>query len=114
MIRKSETKKDSLYRRRRTRELTIQGREPHQKRSLSGINRLHLSVSLLMIALGLFSVFLVVKGDVREVWITSTLSLLGSLNVMTGVWLCYETVTERKSIDNMVKGAIKRSISDKN
>ncbi len=114
MVRRTEHKESNLFRRQHIRELSAEGVEYSGKRSLKGVNYLHMGVSLLMAALGLFSVFLVVMGYIRILWMSSLLLLLGSVNVMVGAWLLYETVNERKSIDNLVKKAVKRAISEKN
>ncbi len=73
-----------------------------------------MGVAVLLLVLGIVSIPAGMLGHFSIQWISSGLSLLGSVAVMAGVFLMIDTIRERKSIDNLVKKAIMRSIHDQN
>lgn len=112
MARKIKYQKDDLFQRRQVRDLSLQS--IGARRSVRGIHPLHAACSLLMIALGLFGVYLVMMNMVAGPWVDSLLSLAGSVTVVMGAWMLFDAVNERKSVDNLVRNAIIRSLHDKN
>lgn len=113
MIKKTQ-KRDDIYQRRKVRDLSIREGTEQPVRSLKGVNPLHIGASVLMMLTGFFAIFISMTEQISTFWISSVLSLLGSTSVMVGVWLFYESVRERKSMDNLVKKAIIRVIRNQN
>ncbi len=102
-----------LFRRRRVRDLTwIQ--EEGNARGLKGVHPFHAAFALLMITFGLLSVSLVMLNMISNMWFASLVSMSGSMAVMAGVWMLYDAIKERKSVDNLVRDAIMRSLREKN
>jgi len=81
---------------------------------LKGVNPFHAGFALLIISFGLLSVTLVMLNMISNLWFASLMSMSGSLAVMAGVWMLYDAIKERKSIDNLVRDAIMRSLREKN
>lgn len=102
-----------LFRRTQVRDLT-QNREDGNTRGLKGVNPVHTGFGLLMIAFGLLSITLVLLNMISNLWFASLTSMTGSLTVLVGVWMLYDAIKERKSLDNLVRDAIMRSLRDKN
>ncbi len=67
-----------------------------------------------MISFGLLSICLVMLNMLSNLWFASLLSMSGSLASMAGVWMLYDAIKERKSVDNLVRDAIMRVLRDKN
>ena len=114
MIRKLKPAKENIFQRKKVQDLTVDGFGSNCGRGARGVNLMHAGASLLMIILGSLSVCLAIMNYTHYPRLASLLSLLGSLTVMIGAWVLYETLKERKSVDNLVKDAILRVIRDKN
>lgn len=114
MIRKIKPAKENIFQRKNVQDLTVDNYGSSCSRSVRGVNPMHAGVSLLMIILGSFSVYLAIINYAIYPRLASLLSLLGSLTVIIGAWFLYETFKERKSVDKLVKDAILRVIRDKN
>lgn len=102
-----------LFRRRQVRDLTHH-REDGNARGLKGANPVHTGFGLLMIAFGLLSITLVLLNMISNLWFASLMSMTGSLAVLAGVWMLCDAIKERKSVDNLVRDAIMRSLREKN
>lgn len=114
MIRKIKPAKENIFQRKKVQDLTVDNYDSYCRRGVRGVNPMHAGASLLMIILGSFSVYLAIMNYAIYPRLASLLSLLGSLTVMIGAWVLYETFMERKSVDNLVRDAILRVIRDKN
>jgi hypothetical protein len=102
-----------LFRRKRVRDLTgHNGGTP--RRSLKGVNPLHATISILLISFGLFSVAMIMLNLIPNLWFASLMSMCGSMAVMAGSWMLYDAVTERRSVDNLVRDAVMRALRDRN
>ncbi len=112
MTRKTKHKKEDLFQRRQVRDLSEPG--DRSKRSFRGMHPLHTAGSVLLTMLGLFGVFMVMMNMVTHDWLAPLLSLSGSVAVLVGAWILFEAAKERKSVDNLVRRAIMRSLRDKN
>ena len=113
MIKRSK-KKDDIFQRRKVRDVSFADGTEQPVRSLKGVNPLHIGASVLMMVTGFFAIFVSMTEQVFTFWISSVLSLLGSMSAMVGLWVFYETVRDRKSMDNLVKKAIIRVIRNQN
>ncbi|TVQ74298.1 MAG: hypothetical protein EA363_01880 [Balneolaceae bacterium] len=102
-----------LFRRKRVRDLTWH-QESGNNRGWKGVHPFHAGFALLMITFGLLSVSLVMLNMISNLWFASLMSMSGSMAVMAGVWMLYDAIKERKSVDNLVRDAIMRSLRDKN
>lgn len=102
-----------LYRRKRVRDLTRHNGGT-SRRSLKGVNPLNAAISIIMLSLGLFSVALVMLNLIPNLWFASLMSMCGSMAVMAGSWMLYDAVTERRSVDNLVRDAVMRALRDRN
>ncbi len=102
-----------IFRRRRVRDLTCH-QEDGKNRGWKGVHPFHTGFALLMITFGLLSVSLVMLNMISNLWFASLVSMSGSMAVLAGVWMLYDTVKERKSVDNLVRDAILRSLREKN
>ncbi|MGM0738832.1 MAG: hypothetical protein ACQETM_06705 [Bacteroidota bacterium] len=111
--RKTKYTLDNPFQRRRVRDVTLQGSDG-PRRSLRGIDQVHTGIAVLMMAIGLFSVSLVLMDMVLNQWFASILSFSGSLLTIFGAWLLFDAVKERKSVDNLVRNAIMRALRHKN
>ncbi len=102
-----------LFRRRRTRDLSGH-HGSGKRRGFNGVNPVHAGFAILMISFGLLSICLVMLNMLSNLWFASLLSMSGSLASMAGVWMLYDAIKERKSVDNLVRDAIMRVLRDKN
>ena len=105
--------RQDLFRRRRVRDLT-RHQEDGNNRGWKGVNPFHAGFALLMISFGLIAVTLVMLNMISNMLFASLMSMSGSLAVMAGFWMLYDAIKERKSVDNLVRDAIMRSLRDKN
>lgn len=72
-----------------------------------------LSGALLMIS-GLTLVSITILGLITPLWISGTLSLLGSISSIVGVFLIYQTVSSHDSFESVVTKAIRRAVNSQN
>jgi protein-S-isoprenylcysteine O-methyltransferase Ste14 len=104
---------EDLFRRRRVKDLSDPGTDS-RRRGFKGVNPLHAGFAAFMLLFGMLSVALVMLNLISNLWFASLVSMSGSLAVMAGVWLLYDAVRERRSVDNLVRDAIMRALREKN
>ncbi len=102
-----------LFQRRRVKDLSDPG-AAGPRRGFKGVNPLHAGFAAFMLFFGMLSLALVMLNLISNLWFASLVSMGGSLAVMAGVWLLYDAIKERKSVDNLVRDAIMRVLREKN
>lgn len=106
--------RQDLFQRRKVRDLSLPEGEDRPRRSWKGVNVFHMVAAILLLLLGTVSILTGIIGQYALPWISTGLSLLGSISTMAGIFMMLESVKERKSIDNLVKKAIMRTIHETN
>lgn len=95
---------------------------PHQKtpESKKGISSL-LSADAGLILAGIFQmivglsiVSVTILGLLTPLWLSATLSLIGSISSMFGVYLIFHAVASNGKFDSLINSSIKRVIRDQN
>lgn len=81
---------------------------------LRTVNPLHLFSSVLQIVTGLSLILFAMLGLISPLWSAGLMSLLGSVLTVVGVYLLYETIKKRHSINKLARESVRRIIQDQN
>lgn len=77
-------------------------------------NRLYMTAGILQIVLGSTTVFLAMAGHIIPLWLATSVSIIGSLTTMTGLFMVYDLLKSANAMENIVKDAINRVINSQN
>lgn len=80
---------------------------------IHSVEMLYLVAGVCQIALGLSVVTVSILGLIHPLWISILLSIVASVTVMTGLYLCYQPIAGREK-DNLVRDAMRRIVEDQN
>lgn len=77
------------------------------------LSTLQLISGLCQVGLGLAVVVACVLGLVRPLWVSTLLSIFASATVMTGIYLCYITMTGSQK-STLIRDAMRRIVENQN
>ena len=77
-------------------------------------NPLYMTAGLLQTFIGAVTVFLAMAGHIIPLWLATSVSILGSLATMMGLYMVYDLLKSANAMDNIVKDAINRVINSQN
>lgn len=80
----------------------------------SGKTAIPLLAGVVQVKIGLLIVSITILGMVQPLWISTFLSLLGSISCMMGGFMIYNTVTGQESYNTLISRAIRRVINSQN
>ena len=81
---------------------------------IHSVNSLHLVSALSQVFLGSFVVALSILGVIKPIWISTLMSILGSISTVIGLFFTYHILSEADSFNSLLHRAIKRVISSQN
>ncbi len=92
-----------------------------ERKSVSGfmegihsVNSLHLVSAMSQIFLGSFVVALSILGIIKPIWISTLMTILGSISSVIGLFFAYHILSEADTFNSLLHRAIKRVISSQN
>lgn len=80
----------------------------------SGKTAIPLLAGAVQVKIGLLIVSITILGMVQPLWVSTLLSLLGSMSCMMGGFMIYNTVTGLQSHKSLISRAIQRVINSQN
>jgi len=81
---------------------------------LNGNTAIPLISGIVQVKIGLLIVSVTILGMVQPLWVSTLLSLLGSISCMMGGFMIYNTITGQESHKTLISRAINRVINSQN
>jgi len=77
-------------------------------------NMLQLTAACLLVALGAIVVSVTLLGLLQPLWLSTVLSMIGSVSVMVGIYIFYSLFSDMSTFDTLINKAIQRVIRNQN
>jgi len=77
-------------------------------------NLLQLFSSILLLSLGGTVVGMAILGLMHPLWLSTVLSMVGSVAVMTGIYVLYNLFSDKNNFESLINRAIQRVIRNQN
>ena len=81
---------------------------------IHSVNTLHLISALSQIFLGTFVVALSILGIIRPLWVSTIMSILGSISSVIGLFFLFQIFNDADAFNTLLHKAIKRVINSQN
>ena len=78
------------------------------------VNTLHLISAMSQIFLGSFVVALSILGVIKPIWLSTIISIFGSITMVIGLFFTYQIFSEADAFNTLLHRAIKRVINSQN
>ena len=78
------------------------------------VNSLHLISAMSQIFLGSFVVALSILGVIKPIWLSTIISIFGSITTVIGLFFTYQIFSEADAFNTLLHRAIKRVINSQN
>lgn len=78
------------------------------------VNTLHLISAMSQIFLGSFVVALSILGVIKPIWLSTIISIFGSITTVIGLFFTYQIFSEADAFNTLLHRAIKRVINSQN
>jgi hypothetical protein len=91
-----------------------QKREGWFKQAINSDSLLQLSSASVQILLGLSVVAISILGLIQPLWLSTLMSMVGSVSVMAGTYSVYDAVAGKNTFDLLINHAIRRVIRSQN
>lgn len=82
--------------------------------ALQNGNLFHIIAGTLQVIMGLSILAVSILGLLSPGWLSGTMSLLGSVSSMMGIYLIFHSVTSRSDFEDLINKSIKRVIHSQN
>lgn len=77
-------------------------------------NMLQLTAACLLVTMGAVIVGVALLGLMQPLWLSTVLSMLGSVSAMVGIYIFYNLFSDKSTFDTLVNKAIQRVIRNQN